>query len=314
MDDLTAHSRHQRVLIVGLGTIAKVHIDVLSRRRDTQIVGGVDPIGGEMPFPTFRSLDAALAVGVQPDLVVVATPTSTHLDIVREALVATSALVLSEKPLLTSVEEMTRLEPYVHRVRVAHHFAFSPEVEWAGRYVAARGWGSPERILSVFNDAYGAAVDSRLASLGSTWIDSAPNQLSLLAPFLGTCAVDSHDDGGVRACTVLRHAAGTVTLTSNWLAADSSKQTELDYGGHRVRLDHTSMTAVVTEGDRPIEHVGYVGELGRKEAHYAGLYDVLFNDPDDVRLSVPLAAEIARVLADAPMAPKARTTFGAIEA
>jgi hypothetical protein len=44
------------------------------------------------------------------------------------------------------------------------------------------------------------------------------------------------------------------------------------------------------------EHAGYTGALGRKEAHYAGLYDALLADPADQRLGVPLAAEIARVL------------------
>jgi hypothetical protein len=38
-------------------------------------------------------------------------------------------------------------------------------------------------VLSIFNDAYAGLGDARLASYVSSWVDSAPNQLSLLAPF-----------------------------------------------------------------------------------------------------------------------------------
>lgn len=76
-------------------------------------------------------------------------------------------------------------------------------------------------------------------------------------------------------------------LSSNWLAADTSKQTTLEYDG------------VVTE------HVGHLGEVGRKEAHCRGVYDVLLSDPSDSRLGVPLATELARVLETASAAPPA---------
>ena len=131
----------------------------------------------------------------------------------------------------------------------------------------------------------------------STWVDSGPNQLSMLAPFTGPCELVSHADEGHRAVTVLGHEGGRTVLTSNWLAADSSKQTTLSYDGDReVRLDHTSLTVTVLEGGLVTEHVGYAGTASRKEAHYRGLYDVLLADSSDPRLGVPLAADIARLL------------------
>ncbi len=296
----------QRVLVVGLGTIAQTHLQVLGQRPDAVVVAGVDPTADLDEAPTYRTLDDALAVDLEPTLVVVATPTETHVPIVRTLVERTTALVLSEKPLATTRADIAALADVADRVRVAHHFAFSPEVEWARRFTRDLGWSRPSRVLSVFNDAYASLPETRLASVVSSWVDSAPNQLSLLAPFVGPCEVVEHADERDRAVTVLDHDGGRTVLTSNWLAADTSKQTTLEYAGDRqVRLDHTSLTATVVEGGVVTHQVGYAGSAGRKEAHYRGLYDVLLSDPGDPRLGVPLAADVARVLESAASAPPA---------
>jgi predicted dehydrogenase len=298
----------RRVLMVGLGTIAQTHLDVLSRRDDVMLVGGIDPIADDARLPVYRTVEQALIAVPDPDLVVVATPTPTHVGVVLEILDRTNALVLSEKPLATLATEVDALSHAADRVRVAHHFAFSPEVEWARRHVTARGWTRPTRVVSTFNDAYAGLSSSRQASLVSSWVDSGPNQISLLAPFTGFGALVSHTHERYRAVTVLAHDGGHSVLTSNWLAADSSKQTSLVYAGEReVRLDHTSLTATVLEGDAVTHHVGYSDSPDRKLAHYFGLYNVLFTDPDDARLGVPLARSIAGLLEESADAPTPST-------
>src|SRR3954447_4590830 len=178
----------RRVLVVGLGTIARTHLEVLDTIEEVTVVGGVDPVVTGLPFPVHRTLAGALAAEREPDLVVVATPTETHTTLAREIVDGTDALVLSEKPLATSLADLGTLPENVRRVRVAHHFAFSPEVEWTLRHVRTSGWGRPTRVTSIFNDAYAGLDESRLASYVSSWVDSAPNQLSLLAPFVGSLA------------------------------------------------------------------------------------------------------------------------------
>ena len=304
-----------RVLVVGLGTIAQTHLHVLGQRRDVAVIGGVDPVAEAGALPVFRSLDDGLAADPAPTLVVVATPTDTHVRIAREVVERTDALVLSEKPLATTRAEIDSLEDVADRVRVAHHFAFSPEAEWALRYTRAAGWTRPTRVLSVFNDAYARLPEARLASLVSSWVDSGPNQLSLLGPFVGPGQVVGHSDERDRAVTVLDHEGGRSVLTSNWRAADTSKQTTLEYAGDRqVRMDHTSLTATVIVDGLVTEHVGYTGSAGRKEAHYRGLYDVLLADPADARLGLPLAGEIARLFESAASAPKAGVRWSTMEA
>lgn len=301
-----------RVLVVGLGTIARTHLGALSRRPDVRVVAGVDPAVPTLDLPVYPSLDAGLEAEPDPDLVVIATPTETHVRLVREVADRTDALVLSEKPLATGPAELKTLADIADRVRVAHHFAFSPEVEWALRHVRAAGWRDPVNVVSTFHDAYAGLPAVRLASHVSTWVDSGPNQLSLLAPFLGPCQVVTHDDRTDRAVTVLDHGSGRTVLTSNWLAADTSKQTVIEYADGQVRMDHTSMTATVLRDGMVVEHVGYAGSDGRKEAHYRGLYDVLLTDPGDERLGVPLAADIARLLEAAASAPRGATRWSSI--
>ena len=291
----------RRVLVVGLGTIARTHLAVLAARDDVEVIGGVDPRPVDrLDVPVLPSLEAGLAEG--PDVVVVATPTDTHAEVVGAVLAGSDALVLSEKPLVRTRAALRDLEDAhgdaLGRVRVAHHFAYSPEVAWALSRVRS-DWGAPRRILSVFNDAYAAKTPEQLASYVSTWVDSGPNQLSMLAPFVSGWRLTGHADEGRRAVTTLAHDGGTTLLTSSWLAADSSKQTTVEYDDVLVRMDHTSMTGVVVAGAEVVEHAAYSGGSGRKEAHYAGLYEGLFAHPDDPRLGVPLAARVAELLEEA---------------
>lgn len=297
-----------RAAVFGLGTIARTHLTVLGSRDDVEVVAGVDPATVvDHPFPVYPTLADALTAQDRLDLVVVATPTPTHVEIVNALLRDTTALVLCEKPLATDpqgirlLEEENTDEDLAARLRVAHHFAFSPEVEWALEWAASHpDLGTPTRMRAVFNDAYGSMPDHQLGSYVSSWIDSGPNQLSVVASFVEDPHVVEHGTAPGRAVTRLEHRGGHTVLTSNWSAADTSKQTDVDYAdGTWLRMDHTSMTVVVGRRDRVLEHVAYTGSAGRKEAHYLGVYNALLGGGSDPRLGFPLAAEISGLLEEA---------------
>lgn len=309
--------------MVGLGTIAQTHLAVLQRRSDVAVIGGVDPEPkGHHPFPVHAGIDEALAQHDDLDLVVIATPTSSHIELVDRLLRETRAVVLSEKPLAVDrqgLDLLTRAHAWdelVRRVKVAHHFAFSPEVEWALAWVSTQpGLGPPRRVRTTFNDAYAALPEGQLAGYVSSWVDSCPNQLSIVASFVDGLEVISHADLRDRAVTALGHAAGDVILTSNWAAADTSKQTEVEFAsGAWLRMDHTSMTVVTCDPEQRLGHVAYTGSVGRKEAHYLGVYEHLLDESDDPRLGLALAELIAQVLedADAVRSP-ADVTWSSIE-
>jgi hypothetical protein len=306
-----------RVGLVGLGVIGAVHQAVLAVRNDVRLAFVTDPregVTGETP--RFRSLEAALGAHPDVDLVVVATPTDTHLDVVGQLLDTTAADVLSEKPLSRDLEALRRFGDrhagVLDRVRTVNHFAFSPEVVWGARVVAGNGWGPPERVLCSFDDPYVAKTPDERRSYVSSWVDSGANQLAFLARFAQGWAVTAHDEDaqGLRSVTEVAFDGGTATLTTNWRTGASSKQTTMRWAHDReLFLDHTSMTGLLLDGGTVREHLGNDGTVDRKTAHYAAMYRALFDGTDSELLGYSFACRVAQLLATASTARPGRTTW-----
>jgi len=286
---------------------------VLGARDDVRLVFVADPREADPrragSVPRFRSLEAALDADSDVDLVVVATPTDTHLDVVAQVLETTEADVLSEKPISRDPQALRRFgerhAAALGRVRTVNHFAFSPEVVWAARVVASRGWDPPHRVLSCFDDPYVAKTPDERRSYVSSWVDSGANQLAFLARFAGDWTITSHDEDaeGLRSVTEVAFGGGSATLTTNWRTGSSSKQTTMRWAHDReLFLDHTSMTGVLLDGDSVREHLGNDGTVDRKTAHYSAMYRALFEGSDSELLGYPFACEIAEVLAAASAA------------
>ena len=89
--------------LLGLGVIGQVHLRTLAARADATVVLAVDPSPTARETagtPAYDGLDAVLGdlrsgLVEEPDLFVLATPTSTHLDLVERLLGHTDAEVLS---------------------------------------------------------------------------------------------------------------------------------------------------------------------------------------------------------------------------
>ena len=303
--------------LLGLGVIGQVHLRTLAARPDATVVLAVDPSPTAREtagVPAYDGLDAVLADlrsgrVEEPDLFVLATPTSTHLALVERLLDRTDADVLSEKPLTedpVALDALAARGDAAGRVRVVNHFAFSPEVGWGVGLVAARGWGAPAGVVSTFNDPYLTMPPARRASYVSTWVDSGPNQLGLLARFVTGCEVRAHSatPDGSRSVTELGFATGAGVLSANWHTGDSSKQTSLRWDvGREVLLDHTAMTGLALDGGRPVEHFGHDGTVDRKTAHYRAMYDTYVRDRDHPLLALAHARSTAALLGQAAAAP-----------
>ncbi|WP_243232841.1 DUF6807 family protein [Microbacterium sp. CIAB417] len=106
------------VLLVGAHGYGHVHLRNLERLGDrVELIGLVDPKGG--PAEGFGSdaaswpdLDAALATGIRPDIVIVATPTNTHFGLAARALEHGSDVYLEKPPVATmdQFEELLALQ------------------------------------------------------------------------------------------------------------------------------------------------------------------------------------------------------------
>ncbi len=95
-----------KVAIAGLGAAArKIHIPAIKRLDQVELVGAFDT-AADATLPgvkCYASVDAMLAES-QPDLLIVATPPQSHLELVRQGL-AHGVHVFCEKPLANSLEE-----------------------------------------------------------------------------------------------------------------------------------------------------------------------------------------------------------------
>ncbi|MFE4516901.1 Gfo/Idh/MocA family protein [Kitasatospora sp. NPDC056783] len=312
-----------RVGLVGLGIIAETHLAVLAERPDVELEFTVDPrpVGpidfrGARP-PHHRDLGRALDRH-RPDLLVLATPTETHTELLAEALLRSTARVLVEKPLvhdlasLAALRELEGKADVADRVFTAHHFAFSPEVDWAAELLAAHPeWGPVTTITSAFYDPYVLRGEAAFASYVSSWTDSGVNQLSMLTRFVDLVALTSvrQTDGGASAwCAVefrSRGEVGTARLRSSWLTGSSSKESSLAFGntGVEVWIDHTAMTGFAAREGELLAAFGNDGRTGRKVAHYRPLYASLLSGRPDPVLGFGTAAMVAAIHGAVPEAP-----------
>ncbi|MER5267629.1 Gfo/Idh/MocA family oxidoreductase [Actinosynnema sp. NPDC002837] len=300
-----------RVGLVGVGTIARTHLEVLAERPEVDLVFTVDPHAGPPVFrgatpAHYRDLDDALAAH-RPHLVVIATPADSHADLATSVLTGSAARVLVEKPLapdLASVDRLIGVDGAHDRLFTAHHFAFSPEVEWAADLVAAHPeWGPVTSITSAFNDPYVLKGDQAFTSYLSAWTDSGINQLTVLARFVQVSVVTSLRDERTSCWAVAsfrsRGAVGTARLHTSWRTGASSKSTALTCGDVEVWLDHTAMTAFAFRGGELLAEHGGDGRTPRKVAHYRPLYASLLSDRPDPILGLTTAATLTGLHATA---------------
>ncbi|MFE6055587.1 Gfo/Idh/MocA family protein [Kitasatospora sp. NPDC056446] len=304
-----------RVGLVGVGIIAETHLAVLAERPEVELEFTVDPrVAGPVGFrgeapPHYRDLARALDAH-RPDLVVLATPTETHAELTSLVLLRSSARVLVEKPLvhdrasLAALRELDGAVDVRGRVLTAHHFAFSPEVDWAADLLAGHPeWGPVTTVTSAFYDPYVSRGAEAFASYVSSWTDSGVNQLSMLTRFVdlaGPASVRQTDGGASAWCTVdfrSRGETGTARLRSSWLTGASSKESSLVFGrsGVEVWIDHTAMTGFAAREGELLAVFGNDGLTPRKVAHYRPLYASLLSGRPDPVLGFEAAATITEV-------------------
>ncbi|MEU4745011.1 Gfo/Idh/MocA family oxidoreductase [Actinosynnema sp. NPDC023658] len=299
-----------RVGLVGVGTIAGTHLEVLAERSDVDLVFTVDPHAGPPTFcgttPDHHADLAGALAAHRPDLVVVATPADSHADLAVAALTGSRARVLVEKPLVLDVASLPRLAEAGagDRLFTAHHFAFSPEVEWAAALLAAHPeWGPVTGVTSSFCDPYVLKGEQAFTSYVSAWADSGINQLTVLARLVEVDAVTSLRDDGVECWATAsfrsRGAVGTARLRTSWLTGASSKSSALTCGDVEVWLDHTAMTGFACRGGELLATHGGDGRTPRKVAHYRPLYAGLLSGRPDPVLGFAAASALTRAHATA---------------
>lgn len=125
-----------RIALVGLGNAGyTLHLPALAGMPAHRVVGAVDPdeakrrrAAGTFGVPVFDDFDAMLSAA-QPDVVVVGTPPSSHMDYCLRS-IAAGAHVICEKPFVASLAEADRIldaaKSAGRRVGLNHEFREMP--------------------------------------------------------------------------------------------------------------------------------------------------------------------------------------------
>jgi predicted dehydrogenase len=182
-------ARPARVGLAGLGSMGRNHLRILSAREDCRLVAVADPLPSALAEAAART-DAtgfgqplAMLAEAELDAVVVASPTTAHLDLALAA-IERGIAVLVEKPLAASVDDGLRILAAARArgvpVQVGHVERFNPAVLELGRLLA-EGWLS---TVYAITSRRAGPFPARIRDVGVT-IDLATHDLDILAWIAG---------------------------------------------------------------------------------------------------------------------------------
>lgn len=274
------------VLMVGLGAVARTHLNVLADMPQVDVIAGVDPApperitfrGRELPVtPTLREVSGT------PTLVVIATPTPTHSMLCQEAReLFPDAAVLVEKPAADDLAEAAKL--LSDGVEVAFHMAYAPEVLWGDQIVRTHELGPVREIHAWFTDPYADDLEVARERFTSSWIDSGINALSVLPRFCDPVErtslrrLDDSTYEGRILCTSDGEPFEALIVTS-WRVTAAARRTSVRFAfGAELLLDHHAVAGYLVQNGRITENFGTDGSVPRRESHYIGLYHQLLVD------------------------------------
>jgi predicted dehydrogenase len=303
-----------KVIIIGLGNAGQEHAKALEHIPNVNVIAGIDL--DQSRKLTFRKCDLPIYSGVfdaaseklDPNIIVVATPTRSHPEVCANvAEYFRTVAILVEKPAADNLGDALRIVEGVagkQPVDVAYHMAFSPEVEWAleKARAGADALGPPIAIEAWSADPYQSQLASAQARLGSSWIDSGINALSVIERFAKPIERTSlRSIGSAFEGQFICEAGGknfpAVVLTS-WHSTAPTRTTRIRYSsGADVVMDHHGVAGYVVENGAVSDFFGSDGTVLRREAHYKALYQSWLVDGSQI-FSTDTSSRLHRLLLD----------------
>ena len=264
-----------RAAVIGLGMMGANHARVLNELPDADLVGVVDldpaAVGRATAGRTARGYGDAtrMLAEEQPDLVVVAVPTSLHLSATLEALSA-GAHVLVEKPIApdrAQAEEMIAAAEAANRLlTVGHIERFNPAIRELNRRLRD---GELGRIFQIRAARLGP-FPARVRDVGVV-VDLAPHDLDVMRYLLHSEPVRMYAETEQRIHTdhedlftgLIKFESGAIGLLEiNWLTP--TKVRKLTVTGERGMYEADYLSQDLVFYANPDQELVAEGEMTRR--------------------------------------------------
>jgi len=268
-------ARSVNVAVVGCGYWGANYVRVMSELPAATLRGVCDKDGGRLhdigrrfQFRyTWNDIHDVLGDDLV-EAVVVATPSSTHYQLVRECLAA-GKHVLVEKPLALSVEDASRLVEAARaadrRLMVAHTFLYNPGVQALKHHVQQESFGPIYYLLS--RRTHLGLIRS---DVNAIW-DLAPHDASIFTYLLGMLPATVSAVGG-RFLHPTKDDVGFITLTYpggiigniqvSWIDANKVREVVVVGGRQRIVFDDINNLERLKIFDKGVAISGDVDSFG----------------------------------------------------
>lgn len=296
--------KKRRVVLFGLGRMGRNHMRVISESPDFELVGVVDVGRPSSQLSVPLATDLAGLGGLDFDAAVVATPTSTHHDVVLE-LIARKKHVLVEKPIASSFAQgRAVLDAAANagvKIAVGHVERFNPVVRklreiiragWVGdpiHFSFTRVGGYPDTLLAGNNVLLDLAVhdiDAFRSLVGQVRFEASVAHSSLRPGTLDTAEI------------VLRSIAGpTATVHVNWITPTKIRTVRVTGTRGVCFADYILQSCELYGGNLTRRVEPDVNSLESIQEHYRTTDRVLFGITKAEPLKIQLE-QFARYLRD----------------
>lgn len=285
----------KKICIVGAGHAFSFQYDALKELGYDILVCDIDKEklkGYEKTISDYRDIPDDY------DLVLVSTPPKTHHEIIKH-LYSRGKKVISEKPLVISLNELNDLEENNSKFYNILHFSFGDEVEWFIRSDYKKK--KPKKIKFYINDPYvkdNHIMDEKLALNGS-YLDETINPLSAIKRiykedirFLEV-EKSTYDGDKYDYAAKSKFEMGNVLIEANihWNDyGDRSKYIDIYFDDEVIRLDSINRSVINLTNNEVL----YKNEEDRMYKHYLNAFRDYEVNIDNSKDAIMLNREILR--------------------
>ena len=246
-----------RAVIIGLGTIARHHVEALQTQTQIRICAVCDVREQAADNPlyaqwTFYKDYRDMLVQEKPDIAIVTTPPGVHLEIAQECF-RLGIIPWVEKPLAMDAEDIRCFlsEPLQKYCVPVYHSICGPEVIWFLREIPLHKINS---IQIAFDDPYASAegvIQSQKIALGGCWLDSGVNAFAWLSRLIPleemqtlqlTHGIDADSGLPYRTLYKAEWKQTEIEIHLHWERGLNRKQTMVEADGHCYLIDHSAQS------------------------------------------------------------------------